>query len=1192
MKKVLIIGFACVVALNMWAERVSVEDAAVVANNFMNVAQPASGVHRAPAKRMVLKAKGLMDEGTNGLTDAGTNGESSEPQYYIYENANGEGWVMVAANDVVRPILAYSHTGSFRTDHMPANIKSWLNGYKKQIAYSAQHATQADAKVQREWLRLRSGARRTTATPVVAPLIKTGWDQDTPYWNLCPTKNDQHCYTGCVATAMAQVMKYWEWPKQGIGSHTIPGTTYSADFGATTYDWTNMKNSYSGSSTAAQKTAVATLMYHCGVAADMEYGTNSSGAYTIDYNGYFSSKHIMCAETALKQFFGYKSTVVGYYRDGWTSKGMRSWTRSEWIAMLKSELDAHRPIMYAGAGCDDPNDDNTCYGHSFICDGYDSNDYFHFNWGWSNWGDGYYDVDALAPTETGAGAGNGEYNLEQDVIVGIEPPETGHEVVKNATGCTISCAAFALNDEAFTVTITPKDASYDFTSLTVQLGSATLTLNTDYTLSANHQTLTINAAAISGDENNDLTITAVWTKTRYLYALLGENCTPDDLSGTLAMSGVALELTIMPDEGYTLANADCWDVEMGDETLVYGTDFTYDASTGAFSIASVAGDVLIFVYGGKSVTWRANGNVFATNMAIEDKISLPVTEPAACEGKEFVGWTATENYESATVAPTFAEDGDTYSVATYYAVYATPGEGGGGSVNDQLTNATTGVGTVSDYANWSGKSGSSGAVYAGNSAGSNGTIQLRSNNSNSGIVSTTSGGTIAKVTVDWNNGTANGRVLQVIGRNTAYTEATNLYGSGRGTVLGTIEYGSTTELTISGSYEYVGVRSSSGALYLNSITFTWNQGGVSYGDYTTHCEACELTDITLNTDNVTKAFTTGDTFSSAGLVVTANYSNCGSKTVTPTDVSTPNMNVAGNKTVTVTYTENEVTKTATYDITVTDPPTYTIRFYDKGALIGDAQTVEAGQQPEVPADPEACDGYTFVGWWGRALAEDNTTAYSWTSDFTATQDTAYYAIFSHTETEAGENSPFDGSTPGVYKIYALVGTTKYYATGSVSSGKIESTTDEAEASEYVFEKLSGGFAIKIENRYITYTGSKTNLGTATNTYTWDIEAGSAGSWRVNSETNGRALAFSTSGKFGGYSTSNIGSTVQGVTYYDVEIGGSGATSTTYYSSESCGSTTDIENTAVVPTAQKLLRNGQIVIIRGEAVYTITGERIQ
>ena len=186
-----------------------------------------------------------------------------------------------------------------------------------------------------------------------------------------------------------------------------------------------MLNSYSGSSTSAQKTAVATLMYHCGVAVDMSYGTaaeGGSGAYTIDYNGYWSSHGTMCAETALTQFFGYKSsTIKGYYRDGSPEDGMKSWTKSEWIAMLKEELDAQRPIMYAGAGYEDPSDPDTGYGHSFVCDGYDSSDKFHFNWGWSNSCDGYYDVDALEPSEPGSGGGNGEYNLEQDVIIGIVP---------------------------------------------------------------------------------------------------------------------------------------------------------------------------------------------------------------------------------------------------------------------------------------------------------------------------------------------------------------------------------------------------------------------------------------------------------------------------------------------------------------------------------------------------------------------------------------------------------------------------------------------------------------------------------------------------------------------------------------------------------------------------------------------------
>ena len=410
MRKLFLGLAALMLSMTVLAERVSQEDAALVANNFMNVGNTVSGVQKAPAKKMVLKKAAT----------------ASENQYYVYENANGEGWVMVAANDVAHPILAYSYTGTFRTDNQPANLKVWLRGYDRQITRAAQDENYvANEQVQNEWKTLRKGANSVKAAVVVSPLIKTGWDQDSPYWNSCPQKSGSRCYTGCVATAMAQVMNYHQWPKNGTGSHTIKGTSYSANFGSTTYDWENMLNSYSGSSTSAQKAAVATLMYHCGVAVDMSYGTaaeGGSGAYTIDYNGYWSSHGTMCAETALTQFFGYKSsTIKGYYRDGSPEDGMKSWTKSEWIAMLKEELDAQRPIMYAGAGYEDPSDPDTGYGHSFVCDGYDSSDKFHFNWGWSNSCDGYYDVDALEPSEPGSGGGNGEYNLEQDVIIGIVP---------------------------------------------------------------------------------------------------------------------------------------------------------------------------------------------------------------------------------------------------------------------------------------------------------------------------------------------------------------------------------------------------------------------------------------------------------------------------------------------------------------------------------------------------------------------------------------------------------------------------------------------------------------------------------------------------------------------------------------------------------------------------------------------------
>ena len=164
---------------------------------------------------------------------------------------------------------------------------------------------------------------------------------------------------------------------------------------------------------------------------------------------------------------------------------------------------------------------------------------------------------------------------------------------------------------------------------------------------------------------------------------------------------------------------------------------------------------------------------------------------------------------------------------------------------------------------------------------------------------------------------------------------------------------------------------------------------------------CALTSITLNTTGVTKDFTTGDTFSSAGLIVTANYSNCSSKAVTPTSISSPDMSSAGNKTVTVSYTESGVTKTATYQITVAAPTTYTIRFFNNGVQVGTDQIVIAGQSAVKPADPTPCEGYTFVGWWTATLATDNTTAQTWVTDFTATQDQNYYAVFSKTESSGG-----------------------------------------------------------------------------------------------------------------------------------------------------------------------------------------------
>lgn len=427
MRKILLLSVSLLLAVTtVFAERVSQEDAALVAKNFLNPTS-VSGVKKAPARPMVLKAAAA--EGN---------------QFYVYENASGEGWVMVAADDAITPILAYSKTGSFRTDNMPRNMQHWVNNYNQFIKRVVDDGAVASEEAQAQWKQLRKGLPDDPAgNVVVGPLVKTTWDQDAPYWNLCPGTGTDKAYTGCVATAMAQVMNYWQWPKQGTGSHTYQpvmdifdnddnylrtDTIYpgflTVKFGETTYDWANMKNSYSGSYTDAEAQAVATLMYHCGVSAEMQYGGDAydgSGTYTINYGDWDDPT---CAQNSFPKYFGYKRDgLTSYYRDGYTYHGTKyydSWIDADWTAMIKGELDKHHPIMYDGSGAKG--------GHSFICDGYDDQDYFHFNWGWSGSNDGWYKLDNLVPGSGGAGGGSYNFTNTQGVIIGIVPDKTFADV--------------------------------------------------------------------------------------------------------------------------------------------------------------------------------------------------------------------------------------------------------------------------------------------------------------------------------------------------------------------------------------------------------------------------------------------------------------------------------------------------------------------------------------------------------------------------------------------------------------------------------------------------------------------------------------------------------------------------------------------------------------------------------------------
>jgi len=226
--------------------------------------------------------------------------------------------------------------------------------------------------------------------------MTTTWSQS-PYYNaLCPGGS----VSGCVATAMAQIMKYWNYPAQGSGFHSYNHPNYgtlSANFGGTTYQWSSMPNSVNSSNNA-----VATLMYHCGVSVDMNYSPNLSGAYVVSS----ASPVQHCSEYAFKTYFGYESSLQGVER--------RHYSTSQWVQLLKAELNASRPVLYAGFG--------TGGGHAFVCDGFNG-DYFHMNWGWGGLYDGYFLVDALNPDGTGTGGGTGGYNSGQQAVIGVKPPQ-------------------------------------------------------------------------------------------------------------------------------------------------------------------------------------------------------------------------------------------------------------------------------------------------------------------------------------------------------------------------------------------------------------------------------------------------------------------------------------------------------------------------------------------------------------------------------------------------------------------------------------------------------------------------------------------------------------------------------------------------------------------------------------------------
>lgn len=299
-------------------------------------------------------------------------GYDGQPNLYIY-NVEGGGFVIVSASKNMKPVLAYSVRHSYDGE-IPETAWYFIENYSKNVDYCDENdVMMAGADV--EWNLLENNelpAAKNSKT--VNPMIQTLWNQDYPYNYYAPECYNywtgNHCYAGCVACAMSQIMKYWDHPVHGQGSHSYVHGTYgeqSANFGATTYNWAIMPNSLGSQANDAAK-AVALLMYHCGVSVNMNFGPDGSGAYSKD------------VETAMRQYFGY---CAASYQE------RSKYTEEEWIALLKSELDKSQPVYFSGTS-------DSGGGHAIVCDGYDAYDYFSFNLGWSGSGNDYYSINDVA----------------------------------------------------------------------------------------------------------------------------------------------------------------------------------------------------------------------------------------------------------------------------------------------------------------------------------------------------------------------------------------------------------------------------------------------------------------------------------------------------------------------------------------------------------------------------------------------------------------------------------------------------------------------------------------------------------------------------------------------------------------------------------------------------------------------------
>lgn len=367
---------------NSNAEQINQSKASAIAQNFLSKINTS-----------------ITTQSNNRLTLAYTAKSVSNPTqncFYVFNKGIKDGFIIVAADDcVLTEVLGYCNYGEYDNNNLPTNFKWWIDQYQREIDYAIKNRLSTTSTIQ------------PFATSVSPLLGNIAWNQGDPYNLLCPTLTNasgetERTVTGCVATATAQVMRYYKWPAKGTGSNSYTwekgGKTLSVDFSKSTYDWDNMTETYNSNSSTTEKNAVAKLMYDCGVSCNMEYNLSSAGG---------SAASAYDQVEGLYNYFGYDLGMEHLTRD--------YYKLTDWNSIIKNEIDNSRPILYRGTGSGG--------GHAFIIDGYNASGYFHFNWGWGGSSDGYFVTTALNPGELGIGGGAGGYNYNQGMTIGIQPAQ-------------------------------------------------------------------------------------------------------------------------------------------------------------------------------------------------------------------------------------------------------------------------------------------------------------------------------------------------------------------------------------------------------------------------------------------------------------------------------------------------------------------------------------------------------------------------------------------------------------------------------------------------------------------------------------------------------------------------------------------------------------------------------------------------